>query len=71
MGSNCDSKSSPDTTNVCSSKIEENYEIPNFCNITGSLGKSKKKEYCERLSNQNEWDHHKEGESCYYEGVTN
>ena len=73
MGTNCHKDfPPPDTSNVCTSDNigqgdTRGYEIPHFCTLSGAGGKSRRREYCERIGGGGEWTLQGEGGRCTYD----
>ena len=72
MGTNCHKEfPPPDTSNVCTNDAigegdTREYEIPHFCTLSGAGGNRRRREYCERIGDD-EWGLKKEGGKCTYD----
>jgi hypothetical protein len=67
MGTNCGTKATPASTNVCGS-AGQIVKIPHFCSIRTD-GKS---DFCKSMGAPGEWAYHSRGDTCYtktYHGI--
>ena len=55
----------PNTTNICSPVINQQYNLPNFCTVAGVGGDGNRRKYCSMLGD-GEWVFSKSSDGCKY-----
>lgn len=74
MGSNCGKIfPQPDTTNLCNVSVNERPEnsMPGFCTLDGVGGNPYRNEFCQKMSNADEWGNGQGTDRCQYNDCNN